>query len=1641
MLISEIFSQAKEANPQQVALEFGTTQFTYEQLDSLANRLANALVERGVKFQQRVGVYVDRTPLQVVAALAIWKINAVYIPFEYREVYSKRVLEAETEKLSLCACSFIISDIRNGSFDEFIEHSNSLNICNINVDHGEYQYPTETHIGLNFVASEITLSQSSEDNLAYIIFSSGSTAGVAKAIPISHYGLNYWYYALRETLNVDTVQHKVLANTIVEFDPHIWEYLKAWSAHGAIYLTNRQEQTDLLSITEIIYRKKITTLTILPLDLFELTRVGEDSLRKCQQALYVFITGESFTQSQVNSFVSLNPKLFKLFNAYGSTETTFGYSVRAYNPDESRENRLAITKFHPMPAIARQYAMYAILVKEERDLLIEVADDEEGEIIIIAPHINHYLSATQSQAILELSSLEGATYQRIQSIIDSSLLSRYSLFRSGDQFKQIGDCYYCIGRGGLQRQINIGGAKVDLKNCEDFISRIDGVQRAVMVANRFLYDKKSVYKERPLALVMLEPKGKKHNQALKMLIKFRKKLLWGLIYVVDSIQRTERQKTDIKFYNEEYSSKLPERQREILQRNRNIGDSDYRVRLEREVINLVADELGSKNYNLMPDDFVISVDDTLYQLGCTSLCTKQLSIRIAKQFNCDPHHFIVDQDMTIAELSGVVYSTLRQHEPYEIYIENLSRSPDADAEIVFLIHPITGSVGQYTQLASLFEGKHVIAIKAPGLIDPEKRICSLPALAEHYTLGVILRIQPKGPYTVVGWSTGGLLALEIGRLLKKRKAHCHCHVIDSIRTKGFNDNSASLEYLTKMANTLANLYSINMLESMEVEGLSLKQAIKLLFETLRSQLPAHPTSQNYRKSLAELTVAEDLCYANIDLQSYWDQLPCALLNYYPKFHLYIASETKAEPVVVDNKATLGWPEQMIDAIHTTQKSNHITILGNQEFLQALSISVEASGFSSMLQQSIKQHYCESGIFNFVPLLSLTNQALKREHLPTPTITPIFPDSEEPNLNHKFSELIGNSGSGKTWYVRIMLYDWVKGNVFPDILSFDQFKLVFYIDNAALQYFLSKQEIKRGITDESIADFLINTFTMTARLDVFPGQQVKESFVRLLQRDNASNQILLVIDGLPISNKEVACFLHALKQLPAVKVLTTNHALQIIEDESVSEYHCLGFSKLDAERHINSNSNELGFSEASKQRVLSHLRSSHIGYCLPVELDVLQTLTYSYPEAKLATRKVYRLNLLFDFLLNRYLQRALFSHIAFQLLVTPELQQGIMLRARHALGELAYRTVLSGHNTFTLNQIEDCFQGSLTLRETQPNSIMGVLTLSLSAIQSDQLCYQFISETIRVLCVAEYVHTSNSTKRISDLWQSADAGNVLSIRKVMVYSLRLLEHNPERQRAFFAELVESYFATDNTLIISLLLKVASSNFAPLFLSIAKQEDYCLKLAAKKRLNICEIQLLTVVLLHNLQQPADEVVATVRIPAHQYQRYLTLLLDQVEIGGISKEVYALLNRVIFHYISYVKKNSQFDFAWVIPLVIQLKMRQDQLDYPRLLDEITCDINVALVNYLDVFGLLLECFAHAPGLSSNIMRVAWACVTARYARQLIQADPPVHSRSLSLIKHSIFASFSILNENKQNRHRYDTGNMAFSYLRLASKSVENL
>ncbi|MFJ8537008.1 amino acid adenylation domain-containing protein [Streptomyces sp. NPDC093591] len=157
-------------------------------------------------------------------------------------------------------------------------------------------------------------------------------------------------------------------------------------------------------------------------------------------------------------------------------------------------------------------------------------------------------------------------------------------------------------------------------------------------------------------------------------------------------------------------------------------------------------------------------DDAFFDLGGTSLLAVRLVARVREEFGVELTIGSLFEAPTPAALAARLADTgPASGDALDVV---LPLRPEGDRPPLFAIHPAGGIAWCYAGLsARLGSGQPVYGIQARGLADDEPLPRTLREEAEDYVRR-IREVRPHGPYRLLGWSVGGVLAHTVAVLLQ-----------------------------------------------------------------------------------------------------------------------------------------------------------------------------------------------------------------------------------------------------------------------------------------------------------------------------------------------------------------------------------------------------------------------------------------------------------------------------------------------------------------------------------------------------------------------------------------------------------------------------------------------------------------------------------------------------------------------------------------------------------------------------------------------------------------------------------------------------------------------------------------------------------
>ncbi len=296
-LVHELVADRARENPAAVAVKFDAQTLSYGELDRQANRLAHALIARGVGPEVRVAIAMPRSAEIMVAFLAVMKAGGVYVPLDVEYPRDRLLYMMQDSRAKLL--------LTHTAVQQQLPLAEGLDTLAID--------RTEAWSGYSDVAPQVMLDG---DNLAYVIYTSGST-GMPKGVAVSHGPLVAHIIATGERYETSPADCELHFMSFAFDGSH-----EGWM-HPLINGASVLIRDDSLWLPEYTYeqmhRHNVTMAVFPPVYLQQLAEHAERDGNPPKVRVYCF-GGDAVAQASYDlAWRALKPTY--LFNGYGPTET------------------------------------------------------------------------------------------------------------------------------------------------------------------------------------------------------------------------------------------------------------------------------------------------------------------------------------------------------------------------------------------------------------------------------------------------------------------------------------------------------------------------------------------------------------------------------------------------------------------------------------------------------------------------------------------------------------------------------------------------------------------------------------------------------------------------------------------------------------------------------------------------------------------------------------------------------------------------------------------------------------------------------------------------------------------------------------------------------------------------------------------------------------------------------------------------------------------------------------------------------------------------------------------------------------------------------------------------------------------------
>lgn len=427
--IPALFERQVARTPEAEAVRFGAASLSFSALNARVHRLAQTLVERGVKVGDPVGVVLGRSEALPVAALGIMKAGAIYVPVD-----PAHPVERIAGMLYAVAPALVL--VEQATATRVDASLPTLDVADIAWD--------ETS-----EVADAPLPAILASDPAYIIHTSGST-GRPKGVMVSHAALANLAAA---RLGHDPIGpgDRVLATLSVSFDVSIGQLVTPLLNGATVVVCGEVAAMSCSEFWSLIVSQGITHLNSGPAFfdvMLETPPLANLPLRR------LMLGGEAFPLALARRLRAALPDT-EIFNMYGPTEACIDATAYRFTGDETQ----------PVLPIGRALPHYRVLVLD--GALNPVPPGAVGEIHIGGPSVAiGYRGLPEETAARFVPDPFGQPGDR--------------LYRTGDLARLSADGQiHFLGRS--DQQVKIRGFRIELEETASVLRAHPGVRSAAVV--------------------------------------------------------------------------------------------------------------------------------------------------------------------------------------------------------------------------------------------------------------------------------------------------------------------------------------------------------------------------------------------------------------------------------------------------------------------------------------------------------------------------------------------------------------------------------------------------------------------------------------------------------------------------------------------------------------------------------------------------------------------------------------------------------------------------------------------------------------------------------------------------------------------------------------------------------------------------------------------------------------------------------------------------------------------------------------------------------------------------------------------------------------------------------------------------------
>jgi len=357
-LLHDVLGEGLRRNPEGTAVREAGAEITYRELNHLANRLARALVERGVRPGDRVAIWLPKSINAVAAMQAVLRVGAAYVPVDPLSPAPRARQVIADSVPSVCVTE-------PGREVAVASAAPGVRLLLVGEHAGGF--------GESTPAAPLPRPPLTDASLAYILYTSGST-GRPKGVCISHSNALAFIDWARDELQPHA-RDRFSSHAPFHFDLSVLDLYVAFASGASVSLIPEGLAFVGPRLVEFVVHEQITIWYSVPSALTMMMDPG-GLLEVCPASLRTIVfAGESFPVVPLRRLRAGFPGV-RMLNMYGPTETNV---CTFYEVDAMPDERAAAV---PIGRACSGDRVWAV-----KDDGTEAAMGDRGELLVDGPTV------------------------------------------------------------------------------------------------------------------------------------------------------------------------------------------------------------------------------------------------------------------------------------------------------------------------------------------------------------------------------------------------------------------------------------------------------------------------------------------------------------------------------------------------------------------------------------------------------------------------------------------------------------------------------------------------------------------------------------------------------------------------------------------------------------------------------------------------------------------------------------------------------------------------------------------------------------------------------------------------------------------------------------------------------------------------------------------------------------------------------------------------------------------------------------------------------------------------------------------------------------------------------------------------------